>query len=96
MFYDGGENASLAYERDPERHASQTKLYQSAFRLQALRDQEHIIHLHTDTFVDKILRLSEDNGKVDMSRATEWLTFDIIGIHFVFERACLQKITDVP
>lgn len=85
VFYDGGENASLAYERDPSRHAAQTKLYQSAFRLQALRDQEHIIHLHTNTFIDQILHLSKNNGSVDMSRATEWLTFDIIGIYLTFE-----------
>ncbi|KAF7518743.1 hypothetical protein G7054_g13345 [Neopestalotiopsis clavispora] len=77
-----GGNASkicLAYERDPERHASQAKLYQSAFRTQALRDQEHLIHQHTDTFVKQLLRLSREVGSVDMARAAEWLTFDIIG-----------------
>lgn len=79
-FYDN--NPSLAYERDPERHASQAKLYQSAFRTQALRDQEHLIHQHTDTFVKQLLRLSREVGSVDMARAAEWLTFDIIGTRF--------------
>ncbi|ETS85581.1 hypothetical protein PFICI_03606 [Pestalotiopsis fici W106-1] len=69
----------MAYERDPERHASQVKMYQSAFRTQALRDQEDVIHLHIDTLVKQLLRLSNANGSVDMARAAEWLTFDIIG-----------------
>lgn len=81
LFYDHGDDASIVFERDPGKHAAAAKIYRPAFSTQALRDQEHVIHLHTDTLVDQLLRLSKLSGSVDMARAAEWLTFDIIGIY---------------
>lgn len=72
---------NIGYERDPEKHAQKTRLLAPGFRLQSLRDQEHIIHKHADLMINQLQRWDkESNGKgVDMVQVFQWLTFDVIG-----------------
>lgn len=80
LFYDIPGPSNITYERDPETHARRLKLLAPGFRTQALRDQEHIIHEHVDLLLDQLGRLGGPSTKgVDMVKAYEWLTFDIIG-----------------
>ncbi|KAK7969632.1 hypothetical protein PG996_001927 [Apiospora saccharicola] len=84
MMYDIGQPSNIAYEMDPEKHAHKLKLMQPAFRTQSLRDQEHIIHEYVDLLMDQLERVSSSaTGGVDVTKAFEWLTFDIMG-HLTF------------
>ncbi|KAH9908280.1 putative cytochrome P450 [Xylariomycetidae sp. FL2044] len=78
VFYDHPQ-PSLVYERDPVRHSEGAKLYRPAFSHQALRDQEHVVHHHTDAFVRQLTRRANQDISINICQATEWLTFDIIG-----------------
>ncbi|KAI1077061.1 putative cytochrome P450 [Whalleya microplaca] len=79
LFYDIG-ITNIAFEMDPEKHAKQHKWFAPAFRASALRSQEHVIHEHTDLFVDQLRRLGASTGEsMNMTDWLEWLTFDIIG-----------------
>ena len=83
MMYDIGQPSNIAYEMDPEKHAQKLKLLQPAFRTQSLRDQEHIVHEYVDLLMDQLQRMSSSaTGGVDVTKAFEWLTFDIMGKHF--------------
>ncbi|KAH9906864.1 putative cytochrome P450 [Xylariomycetidae sp. FL2044] len=80
LFYDIGPVSNIAYEMDPENHSRLQKLFAPAFRAQSLRDQEHIIHKHTDALVQQLLNLSARSREgINMTEAFEWLVFDIIG-----------------
>lgn len=79
LFFDSGGNPSIAYERDPDKHAVVHQLFAPSFRTQALKFQEPIIHEHTDAFVHKIEELSRVPGGFNIAHAFEWLTFDIMG-----------------
>ncbi|KAK6865952.1 Cytochrome P450 monooxygenase BOA3 [Apiospora arundinis] len=84
MMYDIGQPSNIAYEMDPEKHAQKLKLMQPAFRTQSLRDQEHIVHEYVDLLMDQLERVSSSaTGGVDVTKAFEWLTFDIMG-HLTF------------
>ncbi|KAK8016874.1 Cytochrome P450 monooxygenase BOA3 [Apiospora rasikravindrae] len=79
LFYDAGKDTNIAYERDPDRHAVLYKLFAPSFQPRALRDQEYLIHNHVDLFVQQLVRWSRERSHVDVSKAFEWLTFDIMG-----------------
>ncbi|KAK8851079.1 cytochrome P450 [Apiospora arundinis] len=79
LFYDAGKDTNIAYERDPDTHAVLYKLFAPSFRPKALRDQEYLVHSHVDLFVEQLCRWSRENSYVDISKAFEWLTFDIMG-----------------
>lgn len=66
--------------RDPVVHAQQRRALSHAFSARALRDQEAVIQKYVDQLMDQIANLGS-NGKepVNMTRAWNWLTFDIIG-----------------
>ncbi|KAK7952050.1 Cytochrome P450 monooxygenase BOA3 [Apiospora aurea] len=84
MMYDIGQPSNIAYEMNPEKHAQKLKLMQPAFRTQSLRDQEHVIHEYVDLLMDQLERVSSGaTGGVDVTKAFEWLTFDIMG-HLTF------------
>ncbi|KAK8056875.1 cytochrome P450 [Apiospora rasikravindrae] len=84
IMYDIGQPSNIAYEMDPEKHAQKLKLMQPAFRTQSLRDQEHVIHEYVDLLMDQLERVSfSATGGIDVTKAFEWLTFDIMG-HLTF------------
>ncbi|KAK7924797.1 Cytochrome P450 monooxygenase FUM2 [Apiospora marii] len=84
MLYDIGQPSNIAYEMDPEKHAKKLKLMQPAFRTQSLRDQEHLVHEYVDLLMDQLERVSSSaTGGMDVTKAFEWLTFDIMG-HLTF------------
>ncbi|KXJ88973.1 cytochrome P450, partial [Microdochium bolleyi] len=87
-FYDTIDNnvpPSLVFETDPEAHAKRRAILLPGFRTQSLRDQEFLIHEHTDMMLDNFgawMKKSPD-GSIDMEQAFGWLTFDIIA-HLTF------------
>jgi cytochrome P450 len=80
LFYDIGEPTNITYERDPEIHARRKERLAPGFRTQALREQEHVIHENVDLLMDQLIRWSDASEQgVDMTKAFEWVTFDITG-----------------
>lgn len=80
LLYDRGEElADLIFEVDPAKHAQMAKAYLPAFRPQALRDQEHVVHKYMDMWIEQLMHLSKRDGSVHVPHACEWLVFDIIG-----------------
>ncbi|KAM0810879.1 hypothetical protein AB5N19_11232, partial [Seiridium cardinale] len=79
LFYDHGEFANIAYERDPEKYAVKRKMFAPGFSPRALRDQEHLIHQHVDSFLQQIERLASGPSGMNVTEALEWVTFDIMG-----------------
>lgn len=73
---------------DPEAHAVRRSILQPGFRTQALRNQEFLIHEHTDTMLNNFEEWMDKSrdGSIDMEQVYAWLTFDIIGM---FEEAIL-------
>lgn len=61
-----GEHAGIAADQDPEKHRAVRKILAPAFNPRALKEQEPILHLHIDAFLQKIDESSK-NGDVDMS-----------------------------
>jgi hypothetical protein len=49
-----------------------------SFSVNAMRNQEHVIHQYVDLFVKLLGRLSEEKTSgINMSEVFAWLTFDI-------------------
>ncbi|KAH8653842.1 putative cytochrome P450 [Xylariales sp. PMI_506] len=81
MFYDIGTPTNITYERDPVVHARRKERLTPGFRTQALRDQEHVIHENVDLLMDQLILWSKESDEgVDITKALEWLTFDITGV----------------
>jgi cytochrome P450 len=79
-FYDiAPGRADIITVRDPADHALQRRCMAHAFSSKSLRQQEEIIHLYLDEFIQQIGRLGRLDQGVDMTEAFNWLTFDIIG-----------------
>lgn len=66
--------------RDPVIHAEQRRALSHAFSARALRDQEAVIHQYVDLLMEQLGVLGSGGKEpVDMTRAWNWLTFDVIG-----------------
>lgn len=80
-FYNNGRAPDVFFETDPAKHAKLRRLLAPGFRPAALKAQEHVIHRYVDLLVDKVGRLTAEEGAVDMAQAFPWLTFDIMGTY---------------
>ncbi|KAH7036035.1 cytochrome P450 [Microdochium trichocladiopsis] len=85
-FYDTGDiPPATGLIIDTEAHADRRAILQPGFRIHSLRNQEFLIHEHTDTMLnnfDKWMAQSSD-GSINMEQVYTWLTFDIVA-HLVF------------
>jgi cytochrome P450 len=89
LFYDIGTPTNIVYERDPVQHAKRKERLAPGFRTQSLRDQEHVVHENVDLLMEQIACWSEtsDDG-ADMTKALEWLTFDIMDTKMLSQPVC--------
>lgn len=95
MFYDIGEPTNITYERDPVVHARRKERLTPGFRTQALRDQEHVIHENVDLLLDQLIVWSKEPGEgIDVTKALEWLMFDIIGAYKQHEVRKIETLED--
>lgn len=82
LFYEQGEHLNIAHEHDPAKYAMKRKMFNPSFSARALRDQEHVIHEHVELFLKQIERLGSGPDGINLTEALEWLTFDIMGMHY--------------
>ncbi|OTB02487.1 hypothetical protein M426DRAFT_322583 [Hypoxylon sp. CI-4A] len=86
-FYDNGSFAShgvhsIVSERDPGVHGQMRKLLSHAFSASSLGEQEELIAITIDRFVEVVRSRWCDSGSdagFDIGKAYEMMTFDIIG-----------------
>ena len=66
---------------DVEQAAATRALLSPGFNPKALRNQERVIQDYADLLVATLSRLSvEEKKTVDISDASNWITFDILGV----------------
>ncbi|KAI1208442.1 cytochrome P450 [Annulohypoxylon truncatum] len=82
-FYDiygnGFNTLCIGSERNPSRHSEMKKTLSLGFSTKALEQQEHIIHLCVDKFVEAVGRLGSKQEGVNMTDWYEMIGFDIMG-----------------
>lgn len=90
-FYDGGNFAAEAHSivsvRDPEEHAHMRRYLREAFSDRSLRDQEHLISLVIDRFIERIGEKGKDSAGIDIVMWFNLATFDStyfppVSLHF--------------
>ena len=82
-FYDGGSFAdqygSIVSERNPTAHARMRKSLSGAFSLRSLLEQEDLVQVTIEKFMERLSGFAADGSKFDVVQWFNMLTFDIIG-----------------
>ncbi|KAF2449310.1 cytochrome P450 [Karstenula rhodostoma CBS 690.94] len=82
-FYEGGTFAdqcgSIVSERDPDKHGRMRRFLSNAFSQRSLIEQESIISVVVDGFVDKMVVSAKKGAVIDLTEWFNMATFDIIG-----------------
>lgn len=82
--------------RDPVVHAEQRRALSHAFSARALRDQETVILQYVDLLMEQIGNLGKGGKEpVNVTRAWNWLTFDVIGESLRFA-GCICRPSFLP
>lgn len=94
VVFGGIQNIVTADDAD---HSRIRRLLSHAFSDKALREQEPLIQGHIDTLVTGLKRCMDSDGKADLSKWFNWMTFDIIGdLAFGEPFNCLKEATYQP
>jgi cytochrome P450 len=79
IFGVGFEGQGFASERDAVRGHRLRRIFDPVFSMKALRQQEAVIQASTDLLVEKLGKLGNDHGGVDITKWFEYCTHDIAG-----------------
>ncbi|PSN61426.1 cytochrome P450 [Corynespora cassiicola Philippines] len=80
LYDTGSQVVGVINSRDPIEASRQRKYLSNGFSNKSLRDQEVLIHTYVDLFIEQLGKLGSPGSKgIDMSRAFNWITFDIVG-----------------
>ncbi|KAL8909504.1 MAG: hypothetical protein Q9207_000184 [Kuettlingeria erythrocarpa] len=94
IVFGGIQNIVTANDAD---HSRIRRLLSHAFSDKALREQEPLIQGYIDSLVTGLKKSMDTDGKVDLSKWFNWMTFDIIGdLAFGEPFDCLKEATYQP
>lgn len=94
VVFGGIHNILTANDAD---HSRIRRLLSHAFSDKALREQEPLIQGYIDSLVTGLKKRMDSDGKADLSKWFNWMTFDIIGdLAFGEPFDCLKEATYQP